>query len=44
MVPFLKVIDERDQQLIRVFETQRSRRFFRESPLVLFVNIWMWSF
>ena len=41
MVPFLKVIDERDQQLIRVFETQRSEALFRESPLVLFVNIWM---
>jgi hypothetical protein len=41
MVPFLKVIDERDLQLIRAFETQRSEALFRESPLVLFVNIWM---
>jgi hypothetical protein len=41
MVPFLKVIDERDRRLIHVFETQRSEALFRESPLVLFVNIWM---
>jgi putative nucleotidyltransferase with HDIG domain len=41
MVPFLKVIDARDQQLIRALEIQRSEALFRESPLVLFVNIWM---
>lgn len=41
LVPFLKTIDERDRQLIRIFEEQRSEAIFRESPLVLFVNIWM---
>jgi len=41
LVPFLKKIDERDQQLIRIFEGQRPEAIFRESPLVLFVNIWM---
>jgi putative nucleotidyltransferase with HDIG domain len=41
LVPFLKRIDERDQQLIRAFEDQRSAAVFRESPLILFVNIWM---
>lgn len=41
VVPFLKVIDEQDQRLIRVLEAQRSEALFRESPLVLFVNIWM---
>jgi putative nucleotidyltransferase with HDIG domain len=41
MVPFLKRIDERDQQLINLFETQRPEAFVRESPLVLFVGIWM---
>jgi putative nucleotidyltransferase with HDIG domain len=41
LVPFLKTIDERDQQVIRTLESQRSEALFRESPLVLFVNIWM---
>jgi len=41
VVPFLKEIDERDQLLIRALEAQRSEALFRESPLVLFVNIWM---
>jgi putative nucleotidyltransferase with HDIG domain len=41
LVPFLKKIDERDLKLIRIFENQRSGALFRESPLVLFVNIWM---
>lgn len=41
LVPFLKKIEERDQKLIRIFENQRSEGLFRESPLVLFVNIWM---
>jgi putative nucleotidyltransferase with HDIG domain len=41
VVPFLKVIDERDHRLIRALEAQRSEALFRESPLVLFVNIWM---
>ncbi|MCK7509941.1 MAG: hypothetical protein MZV70_41855 [Desulfobacterales bacterium] len=41
VVPFLKVIDERDQRLIRGLEAQREDALFRESPLVLFVNIWM---
>jgi hypothetical protein len=41
LVPFLKTIDERDQQLIRTLESQRSEALFRESPLILFVNIWM---
>ena len=36
-----KVIDEHDQRLIHVLEDQRSEALFRESPLVLFVNIWM---
>jgi hypothetical protein len=37
----LKEIDERDHQLIRALEAQRAEALFRESPLVLFVNIWM---
>lgn len=41
LVPFLKKIDDRDQQLASIFEGQRSEAIFRESPLVLFVNIWM---
>ncbi len=41
VVPFLKRIDEHDQRLIRALEAQRSEALFRESPLVLFVNIWM---
>lgn len=41
MVPFLKRIDERDQQLINLFETQRPEALVRESPRVLFVGIWM---
>ena len=41
VVPFLKVIDERDQRLIRGLEARREDALFRESPLVLFVNIWM---
>jgi len=41
MVPFLKRIDERDLQLINAFMTQRSEALARESPLVLFVGIWM---
>ncbi len=41
VVPFLKVIDEHDQRLLRALEAQRSEALFRESPLVLFVNIWM---
>ncbi len=41
VVPFLKVIDERDQWLIHALEAQRAEALFRESPLVLFVNIWM---
>ena len=41
LVPFLKTIDERDQQVIRTLESQRSEALFRESPLILFVNIWM---
>jgi putative nucleotidyltransferase with HDIG domain len=41
VVPFLKRIDERDQQLIDAFENQRSEALARESPLVMFVAIWM---
>ena len=41
VVPFLKVIDEGDRRLIRSLETRRADTLFRESPLILFVNIWM---
>jgi putative nucleotidyltransferase with HDIG domain len=41
VVPFLKEIDEHDLRLVRALESQRSEALFRESPLVLFVNIWM---
>ena len=41
VVPFLKEIDEHDQRLLRALEAQRAEALFRESPLVLFVNIWM---
>jgi putative nucleotidyltransferase with HDIG domain len=41
MVPFLKRIDERDLQVIKAFAAQRSEALARESPLVLFIGIWM---
>jgi hypothetical protein len=41
IVPFFKHIDEQDLRLIRALEAQRAEALFRESPMVLFVNIWM---
>jgi hypothetical protein len=41
VIPFLKVLDEQDLRLLNALEAQRSEALFRESPLVLFVNIWM---
>jgi putative nucleotidyltransferase with HDIG domain len=41
LVPFLKKIDQRDQQVIRLFEEQRLEAVLQEAPLILFANIWM---